>query len=427
MSDDLRPPQPPTPTRLNRRVLLVAAATLGLTLLATAYTLTHSGPARRTAALSPAPVPTPDRPAEPGFLARPPSSATIDEERLRELLAAQQPPAPPVDELPPPEGLEQLDTPAVPPTPPFPARDERREALARALLSPLQPPASRPSGLPAQGSAFPGTRLSAPDAQEPLLSPASGEAGLRDLLALSPIAPGAPTALGAPPAPTTPTAPADPHERFLVEATRGRPRELAAAYERPGSPFRLQAGTVLPAALLTAVRSDLPGGVVAQLTRDVYDRTQTFLLLPRGARLLGRYDSQLSPGQDRLLVAWDRILLPDGSSLRLPGLASAAPGGEAGLAGRVDAHYGRLFGGALLLSLISAGVQLSQPQQSATAGQAPSSGQVAAGALGQQLGELGVEITRRNLDVRPTVTLPAGLEFHVQLTGDLVLPGPYPA
>jgi len=414
MSDDLRPPQPPTPTRLNRRVLLVAAATLGLTLLATAYTLTHSGPARRTAALSPAPVPTPDRPAEPGFLARPPSSATIDEERLRELLEAQQPP-PPAEELPPPAGLEQLDLPPVPPAPLSPARDERREALARALLSPLQPPASRPSGLPAQGSSFPGTLLSAPEAQGPLLSPASGEAGLRGLLALSPAAP--------PP----PTPPADPRERFLAEAAGGRPRELAAAYERPGSPFRLQAGTVLPAALLTAVRSDLPGGVVAQLTRDVYDRTQTFLLLPRGARLLGRYDSQLSTGQDRLLVAWDRILLPDGSSLRLPGLASAAPGGEAGLAGRVDAHYGRLFGGALLLSLISAGVQLSQPQQSATAGQAPSSGQVAAGALGQQLGTLGVEITRRNLDVRPTVTLPAGLEFQVQLTGDLVLPGPYPA
>ena len=89
------------------------------------------------------------------------------------------------------------------------------------------------------------------------------------------------------------------------------------------------AGTVLSATLLTAVRSDLPGGVVAQLTQDVYDRTQTILLLPRGARLLGRYESQLSLGQDRLLVTWDRILLPDGSGLRLPGLIShgAPPGG----------------------------------------------------------------------------------------------------
>ena len=126
---------------------------------------------------------------------------------------------------------------------------------------------------------------------------------------------------------------------------------------------------MIPAVLATGINSDLPGDLVAQVPRDVFDsRTQSQVLIPRGARLLGRYQSQVSAGQRRLLVAWDRLIFPDGSSLRFLGLPGLSPTGEAGLSASVDNHLPTVFGSAILLSFLSAGAQLSQPQQSATFG-----------------------------------------------------------
>ena len=192
----------------------------------------------------------------------------------------------------------------------------------------------------------------------------------------------------------------------------------------PG-PFSVQAGTVIPAVLMTEINSDLPGECLAQITRDVYDtRAQRFLLIPRGSKLLCRYDDQLATGQSRLLVAWTRILLPDGRSVSLPGLPATDGAGARGVSDQVDRHATRAFGTAAALSLIGAAVQLAQPR-SGSVFAPPSTGQIMAGALGQELNQVAVEMLRRDLPNRQTIRIRQGTEFNVFLTTDLAVPGPY--
>ena len=215
------------------------------------------------------------------------------------------------------------------------------------------------------------------------------------------------------------------HQDFLRRAGNVGGTSVAAQLEPAGSPYTLRAGTVMPGVLLTGINSDLPGEIVAQVSRNVYDsRTQRLHLVPKGAKLIGTYDNQVAAGQDRLLVAWTRLILPDGRSMTLPGLALKDRTGQTGAADKVDHHFGRVFGRAVLLSAISAGAQLSQPRQGSILA-APSPGQVAAGALGQELSSVAVEILRRGMDVAPTITIRQGQPFLVFLNGDLVFDGPY--
>lgn len=201
---------------------------------------------------------------------------------------------------------------------------------------------------------------------------------------------------------------------------------VAVSPDSPGSAYTVRAGTVIPGLLLTGINSDLPGAVLGQTSRDVFDsRTEQLLLVPKGSRLIGAYDSR-SAATGRLIVTWTRLILPDGRSLSLPHLAATDERGQAGLHDQVNHHYGRVYGAALLTSIITAGVQLSQPQQSALYA-APSSRQVAAGAVGQSLGDVSLESARRGLDVPPTLTIRPGQPFNVFLASDVVFDGPYVA
>jgi type IV secretory pathway VirB10-like protein len=194
-------------------------------------------------------------------------------------------------------------------------------------------------------------------------------------------------------------------------------------------PYAVQAGTLVSALLITEINSDLPGQVLAQIARDVYDtRSQRTLLIPSGAKLIGTYEDQVPVGRDRLLVAWTRIILPDGRSISLPGLQTKDRTGAGGVSDRVDRHTRRTFGTTALLSLIGAGLQLSQPRGAITAnGYYPSAGEVAAAAVGQQLAEVAQQLLRRDLDARPTIHIRQGLQFNVFLNTDLVFQEPYVA
>lgn len=215
------------------------------------------------------------------------------------------------------------------------------------------------------------------------------------------------------------------HRGFLDRAGDAHGATVLARLDPAGSPYTLRAGTVIPGLLLTAINSDLPGDLVGQVSRDVYDsRVERTLLVPKGSRLIGTYDNQIAAGEGRLLVAWTRLILPDGRSMRLPGLALKDPQGQTGAKDQVDTHWQRVFGKALLLSAISAGVQLSQPRQTSVFAP-PSPGQVAAGALGQELSNVALEVLRRGMDVLPTITIRQGQPFNVFLNGDLVFDGPY--
>lgn len=212
---------------------------------------------------------------------------------------------------------------------------------------------------------------------------------------------------------------------FLQSAGDLAGKSVIARMEPASSLYVLQAGTVIPAILLTSITSDLPGDCMGQVARDIYDsRTQRILLIPKGSKLICRYDDQVVAGQNRLLIAWTRLLLPDGRSMTLPGLALKDPQGQTGAKGNVNNHTGRVFGRALLLSAIGAGAQLSQPRQASILAP-PTAGQVAAGAVGQEMSQVALEVLRRGMDQPPTITVPQGQTFNVFLNGDLVFDGPY--
>ena len=195
---------------------------------------------------------------------------------------------------------------------------------------------------------------------------------------------------------------------------------LSAGRRPPLTPTEIKAGTVIPAVMVGGINSDLPGQIIGQISENVFDTgTGRYVLIPQGSKLVGSYDSSVTAGQERVLVAWHRIIYPDASSLDLGTMPGADQGGYAGFSDEVDNHYLASFGNALLLSAFSAGIQLSQPQ--ATNGQNYSSQQVIAGAVGQQLGELGSEIARRNLQVQPTLTVRPGYQFNVMVTKDITI------
>ncbi len=132
--------------------------------------------------------------------------------------------------------------------------------------------------------------------------------------------------------------------------------------EVPLSPYEVKQGTVIPAVMITGINSDLPGQIIAQVSQPVFDTVSgRYLLIPQGTRLVGSYDSYVAVGQERALVAWRRLIFPDGASLELMNMPGADPQGYSGFADQVNNHYFRIFGGAILIGMIGAGYQATQP------------------------------------------------------------------
>lgn len=183
------------------------------------------------------------------------------------------------------------------------------------------------------------------------------------------------------------------------------------------------AGSVIPAVLISGVNSELPGQLIAQVRQDVYDSVNgKNLLIPKGTKLIGVYDSNVAFGQKRLLIAWSRLIYNDGQSFNLKGMPGADSAGLAGMSDQVDNHYGRIFGGALLMSMISAGAQLSQGQTATTAGGVMSASQTVSASLGQQLGQVGMAMVQKNMQIAPTLEIRQGFSFNVTVTADVALP-----
>jgi type IV secretory pathway VirB10-like protein len=220
----------------------------------------------------------------------------------------------------------------------------------------------------------------------------------------------------------------DPNKQRRKEAFLEQDRETAYLQHLrsdPLTPYEVKAGTVIPAVLITGINSDLPGLITAQVSQHVYDTASgTHLVIPQGTRLVGRYDSEVAYGQQRVLVVWQRLVYPDASTLELETMPGADQAGYAGFHDRVNNHYGKIFGSALLLSLISAGAQLSQPQTNQNINQRDAT-QTLSAALGQQLGQVGSEVTRRNLNVQPTLEIRPGYRFHVMVNKDIAFTRTY--
>jgi type IV secretion system protein TrbI len=241
---------------------------------------------------------------------------------------------------------------------------------------------------------------------------------------VSQIIPGAPAGTTATPA-TTPPVDAgsaqnmqDRKTAFLTASTDKRtvsPDRLQAK----ASPYVVQAGTVIPAALITGIRSDLPGQITAQVTEAVYDSpTGKYLLIPQGAKLIGQYDSSVAFGQSRVLLVWTRIIMPDGTSIVLERQPGADTQGYAGLEDEVDNHWGMLFKAAVLSTLLSVGAEAGTSQDENNLVQAIRSG------ASNSISQTGQQIVQRQLNIQPTLTIRPGFPVRVIVTRDLVL-APY--
>lgn len=384
-------PSPPLARRLNRNALTVAAALAGVTVLTV---LVVAGPPRVRSGSGASNVidAVPPVPAEPAFLNVPPKL--------------------PPDSLPPPP--TSRSTPVPPPLPGL-LPDQLSAQGESTSYRAAAPRSGQESPRPVAGSQRQEAYWAALTSSVLIGSgPRDGTTPSSDAAAVA-APPSSDTMSDADHATTTSKPP--------VITGGGPPNPIVAA----GSPYTVRAGTIIPGLLITGVSSDVPGNVLGQTSRDVFDsRTQRTLLVPKGSRLVGTYDSR-SVGSGRLIVLWSRLIFPDGRSLALPKLGATDERGLAGLHDQVNHHYGHIYGTALLLSAIGAGVQLSQPQQSASLYAVPSTRQVAAGAVGQQLSDVALENVRRGLDVPPTITIRPGQPFNVFLTGDIVFDGPYAA
>lgn len=206
----------------------------------------------------------------------------------------------------------------------------------------------------------------------------------------------------------------DKRRGFLGEGS-ARPVESEARLTEPSSPYVVQAGSVIPAALLTGIRSDLPGQITAQVTQNVYDSpTGRILLIPQGARLLGEYDSGIAAGQSRVLLAWDRLVLPGGRSIALDRQPGADAAGMAGLADRTDFHWGHMLKAALISTLLGVGTELSASDEDRLV-------QAMRGGAQDSISETGRQVVERQLRVPPTITIRPGFKLKVIVTRDLIL------
>ncbi len=198
--------------------------------------------------------------------------------------------------------------------------------------------------------------------------------------------------------------------------TEGNAHVSAHRITPAASPWLLSSGSVIAASLVTGLNSDLPGLVVAQVSQNVYDSiTGRTLLIPQGARLIGRYESRTSYGQKRAFVVWQRIVWPDGSSLAMDDAPASDPTGYAGLADRVDTHGWQLVKGVALSTLLGVGTELTFGEDESDIVRAMrESAQQGGGRAGDRLVE-------KSLDIQPTIVVRPGWPVRVIVDRDLVL------
>ncbi|CDX22705.1 putative conjugal transfer protein trbI [Mesorhizobium sp. ORS 3324] len=184
----------------------------------------------------------------------------------------------------------------------------------------------------------------------------------------------------------------------------------------PASPYVLQAGAVIPAALITGIRSDLPGQITAQVTQNVYDSpTGRALLIPQGTRMVGQYDNAVGFGQRRVLLVWSRLIFPNGRSIVLERQPGADGQGYAGLEDGVDYHWSELFKAAALSTILSVGAQAGSSGEQSDIVRALRSG------ASDSVSQVGQQIVQRQLEIEPTLTIRPGFPVRVLVTRDLML------
>jgi type IV secretory pathway VirB10-like protein len=201
---------------------------------------------------------------------------------------------------------------------------------------------------------------------------------------------------------------------------RGGGGTLASRVQPPATPYIVGAGTVIPALFLTGVNSDLPGQVTAQVSQPIYDSiTGRHVVIPQGAVLIGSYDSRVTFGQNRVLLVWQRLRFPNGSSLDLETMPGVDLSGYAGVQDKVNNHWGKVASSVVLSSLLAGAMAVSQGNTFSALQQ--DAGQAAAQGAAQQVNQVGSQIVQRSINVQPTLEIRPGQRVGVMVNKDLAL------
>jgi type IV secretion system protein TrbI len=225
-----------------------------------------------------------------------------------------------------------------------------------------------------------------------------------------------PGQVSVPTPPVAAEAAAQDHKLAFLNGAADQKTVSSSRLEQPASSYVVQAGSIIPASLITGLSSDLPGQVTAQVTANVFDSpTGKILLIPQGARLIGQYDAQASFGQSRALLVWTRLILANGRSITLERLPGSDTEGFAGLEDEVDNHWGALFKAATLSTLLSVGAEAGTSDDENSLLQYLRSG------ASTSFSRIGEQVVGRSLNVQPTITIRPGFPVRVMVTRDLVL------
>jgi len=202
---------------------------------------------------------------------------------------------------------------------------------------------------------------------------------------------------------------------------------LNSKMEAPTTPFEIRAGAVIPGIMLSGINSDLPGQIMAQVSQDVYDTaTGKYLLIPQGTRMVGTYSSDVAYGQEGVLIAWQRLVFPDGKALDIGAMPGADMAGYSGFRDKVNHHLLRIYGSALFMAGITAGASIAtQDDNDSISYEQPSVSSELSAALGQQLGQVSAQIISKNLNISPTIEIRPGYRFNIVAVKDVTFTKAY--
>ncbi len=218
----------------------------------------------------------------------------------------------------------------------------------------------------------------------------------------------------------------DPGTRQVGEGGPTDRWRLNATLKSPRTPYELRAGFVIPATMISGINSDLPGQIIAQVSHNIYDTpTGKHLLVPLGTRLVGAYASDIAYGQERVMISWQRLVFPDGKAMDIGSMPGTDGAGYSGFEDQVNHHFWRMFGSAILMSFITAGVELSQSD--GDDGNRQRASDALSESLGQQLGSTMSQMITKNLNIAPTIEIRPGYRFNVMVNKDVTFTSPYRA
>lgn len=196
----------------------------------------------------------------------------------------------------------------------------------------------------------------------------------------------------------------------------------AVYVEPPMSPHTLYQGAVIPAVLVTTINSDLPGYITAQVTEDIFDSIHgRNRVIPKGARIVGTYNNEIADGQERLMAAFDRVILPNGASIQLKAMNGTDGQGRSGMSDEVDRHFWKRFGPPVLVSVLARLVTKSPSNVTVVNGGASSTGTASfSDATGQILVDTARQMLESGRDIRNSVIINQGYKFNILVNRDLV-------